>query len=179
MDYRQIKMSKQTKKISNLFTRSLTLTLGTVPQAVPIPAWGIDPGVHFGLTVIEGLKVFMFHGSLVSDPTPGRQGLIAYKFMQSIIGRFLTPTDVIPTVVIEGAAYGMPFRQVELSEIRTAFYLAAVIWGYEATIKPPTTIRKSVFGNGKTQAGDEWPLINHNAADSLSMAIYASQQKGA
>ena len=177
MLYSQVQLATKPQKISNPFTRSLKVIHGTLPQAVP-HAWGIDPGVNFGLTVVNANKMWVFHGALMQDDQPGRYGLIAYKFLQTMIGSF---SDESPfpraRMVIEGAAYGAPFRQVELSEIRTAFYLAAALHpGFsDVTIRPPATIRKLVFGNGKTQAGDEWPVLNHNAADSLSIALYAAQ----
>jgi hypothetical protein len=126
--------------------------------------------------LIEYNKVFVFHGALIQDDKPGRYGLIAFQFLQSIMREFEGPQKPLAKMVIEGAAYGAPFRQVELSEIRTGFYLAAST-SYlfsEIIIKPPATIRKAVFDSGKTQAGDEWPLLNHNGADSLSMALYAT-----
>lgn len=174
MLYSQVQLATKPQKISNPFTRSLKVIHGTIPQAIPSPAWGIDPGVNFGLTVIEENKVFVFHGALMQDDKPGRYGLIAFKFLQSIITGFDHGDAVM---VIEGAAYGAPFRQVELSEIRTGFYLASSL-SYvfaDVVIKPPATIRKAVTGNGKTQAMDEYPLLNHNAADSLFMALYAAQ----
>jgi|SRR5690242_14767184 len=176
MIYSQVQLATtKPTKISNPFTKSMRVVHGTIPQAIPTPAWGIDPGVNFGLTVIEGAKVYVFNGSLISDPTPGRQGLIAYKFLHDMIGKFASLP--LSLMVIEGAAYGAPFRQVELSEIRTAFYLAASLWGgfSDVVIKPPATIRKAVFGDGKTQAMNEWPTLNHNGADSLSMALFAAQ----
>jgi hypothetical protein len=181
--YQTVTLSTKPQKISNPFVRSLKVIHGTIPQAVAHPSWGIDPGVNFGLTVIKENKVWVFHGSLISDPTPGRQGLIAYKFLETIIRQFYHTNALL---VIEGAAYGAPFRQVELSEIRTAFYLAASLtqpipvsapFFSDVVIKPPATIRKEVFGSGKTQAGDEFPLLNHNAADALSMALYAAQME--
>lgn len=178
MIYSQVQLAKQSQKIDNPFVRSLRVVHGTLPQAIPSPAWGIDPGVNFGLTVIEGEKVWVFHGSLMQDDKPGRYGLIAYKFLKEIIKSFgIKARGADGLMVIEGAAYGALFRQVELSEIRTGFYLAAALSGAftDVEIKPPATIRKTVFGNGKTQAMDEWPLLNHNAADSLAMALYAAQ----
>lgn len=174
--YQQVKISPQKSKISNPFVRSLVVQHGLLPQAIPTPAWGIDPGVDFGLTYIEKDKVYVFHGSLISDPTPGRQGLITFRFLQDFFASLPWPR-IIGKMVIEGAAYGAPFRQVELSEIRTGFYLAATLSGVfdHITITPPKTIRKAVFGDGRVQAGDEYPTLNHNAADSLAMALYAAQ----
>ena len=173
----EIKWTDKPKKVTNTFARSMRLTTGLLPQAIDRPAWGIDPGVKFGLTVMEGKKVWLFHGSLISDPTPGRQGLISYGFLLEVIESFQDVHSGDPNLVIEGAAYGAPFRQVELSEIRTAFYLAASLsrMFLDVIIKPPSTIRKAVFGNGKTQAMDEYPTLNHNAADSLAMALYAAK----
>ena len=172
--YQTVKLTTKPTKISNPFTKTLRVVHGTIPQAIPSPAWGLDPGVNFGLTVIEEDKVYVFNGSLNQDEKPGRRGLIAYSFLQLLMSQFRHNAGLM---VIEGAAYGAPFRQVELSEIRTAFYLASTLSGLfsDVIIKPPATIRKGVFDNGKTQAGDEWPTLNHNAADSLSMALYAAQ----
>ena len=176
MLYSQVQLASKPQKISNPFTRSLRVVHGTIPQAIPSPAWGVDPGVNFGLTVIEGDKVFVFNGALNQDDKPGRYGLIAFQFLKSIIKEF---NHRGAKMVIEGAAYGAPFRQVELSEIRTGFYLSAALANPLSTfadviIKPPSTIRKAVTGNGKTQAMDEFPLLNHNAADALFMALYAT-----
>lgn len=169
-----VKLDQKSQKISNPFTRSLRVTHGLLPQAASRPAWGIDPGVNFGLTIIENEKVYVFHGALVQDDKPGCYGLIANRFLSSIIKKC---DHLGAMMVIEGAAYGAPFRQVELAEIRTGFYLAARLSPFvfaDVQIKPPKTIRKAVFGDGKTQAGDEWPVLNHNAADSLAMALYAT-----
>lgn len=174
--YQQVKLEKKPEKIDNPFTRSLRLTTGTIPQAVSFPAWGIDPGVNFGLTVIEENKVFVFHGALMQTDQTGYYSLIAFQFLQSMIGRFMYQEKI--RMVIEGAAYNAPFRQVELSEIRAGFYLGAALYNFaKVWIKPPATIRKGAFGNGKVQAGDEWPTLNHNAADSLAIALYAAQEE--
>lgn len=44
----------------------------------------------------------------------------------------------------------------------------------KVTIVPPMTCRKVVFDNGKTQAGEYWPLLDHNAADSLALDYMVS-----
>lgn len=187
MLYSQVQLAGTHKKISNPFVRSLVLIEGTISKSIPAPAWGIDPGVNFGLTFIEKKKVFVFHGALIQDQTPGRYGLIAYSFLQSIIASYSRPNAML---VIEGAAYGAKTSwQAGLAEIRTAFYLAAstyrtpIMDAFEAEnvftdviVRPPASIRKAVFNDGKVQAGDEWPTINHNAADSLSVALYAAQK---
>jgi hypothetical protein len=174
MIHSQVQLATKPQSVSNPFTRSLRVVHGTVSKVRPYAAWGIDPGVNFGLTVIQGDKVAVFHGALLQGDQPGWYGLLAYKFLTFMMTEYQPRHGLM---IIEGAAYGAPFRQVELSEIRTAFYLAARHYGgfSDVLMKAPRNIRKEVFGDGKVQAGDEWPLLNHNAADSLSMALYAAQ----
>jgi hypothetical protein len=174
MLYQQVTLTNKPQKISNLYARQLKVIHGTIPHAIPSPAWGIDPGVNFGLTVIEQDHVYVFHGALSKESIPGCYGLVAYNFLQEIAKSL---NYIGAKLVIEGAAYGAPFRQVELSEIRTGFYLASSTAPLymQTHIVPPATIRKEVFGNGKTQAMNEWPTLNHNAADALAMALYAAQ----
>ncbi len=175
MLYESLKLSPKPQKIVNPFCRNLRIVQGVLPGNQRI-TWGIDPGVNFGLTVIEHEKVFVMNGALIQDDQLGRYGLLAYKFLQSIINKFDEQRQV--RLVIEGASYGDQYGQVLLSEIRTGFYLAGALNTFlfsEIVIKPPMTIRKLVFDNGRTQAGDIFPLLNHNAADSLAMALYAAQ----
>lgn len=178
--YQTVKLTTKATKISNPFTRTLRVVHGTIPQAIPSPAWGLDPGVNFGLTVIEEDKVYVFNGSLNQDEKPGRRGLIAYRFLQSIMTTFSQQRDAL--MVIEGASYGDQFGQVLLSEVRTGFYLAAstfhAVAGYmfsDVEIKAPKSIRKAVFGDGNIRAPDEFPTLNRNAADGLAMALFAAQ----
>jgi hypothetical protein len=173
--YQTVKLAKKSVKISNPFTRSLRVVHGTIPQALPFPAWGLDPGVNFGLTVIEGDKVFVFNGSLNQDEQPGRRGLIAYRFIQMMTQSL---NYIGAKMVIEGASYGDRFGQVLLSELRTGFYLGVTtppVLMPQVEIKAPKSIRKAVFGDGTIRAPDEFPTLNRNAADSLAMAIYAAQ----
>jgi hypothetical protein len=129
------------------------------------------------MTVIENEKVYVFSGSFLQVERPGHAGLIAYQFLRNMTSTFKHKNAHL---IIEGAAYGRPFRQVELAEIRQGFFLAGSTSMYfeETKIVPPASVRKKVFGQGKVQAGDIWPLLNHNAADSLAIALYATVEKG-
>jgi len=78
-------------------------------------------------------------------------------------------------VVIEGAAYNQPYRQVELAELRAS----AVFWlqklGAYTKIIAPSTIRKGVFGSGKLKAHEVWYIKNApDAVAALACAYYAS-----
>lgn len=170
-----VTLPQTTNKITFPHTRGLNLVTGTISQAVSRPAWGIDPGVNFGLTIIEGEDVYVYHGALTQTDVPGEYGWYAHNLLAQMIREYKPAGGVL---VIEGAAYGAPFRQVELAEIRGGFFLAGVSAEpafSRVVIKPPKSVRKDVFGNGKTQAMDEFPTLNHNAADSLAIALYAAE----
>ena len=153
--------------VKNEWCRMLRKTEGTL-FGLTGRGVGIDPGVNFGLVFIDGEKVTAYHGSLKRETEPGRYGLVAYRFLQSIL-----PDRTIP-VIIEGAAYGAPFRQVLLEEVRIGLYLyVAMSPKSNVKIVPPPTIRKKVLSDGRAQASDQFPVLNHNAADALSMALYA------
>lgn len=77
--------------------------------------------------------------------------------------------------VIEGAAYGKTYRQVELAELRAS----ATMWfhrlGSYTKIIAPNSIRKCVFDNGKLKAHEVWYLKDApDAVAALACAYYAS-----
>jgi hypothetical protein len=74
--------------------------------------------------------------------------------------------------VLEGAAFNKTFGQVQLAEVRTGYYIAMRHYTETISVPAPMTARKVVFGDGRTQPGDIWPLLNHNGADSLALALY-------
>ena len=130
---------------------------------------GIDPGRNFGITFISELETRIYFGTMPSD-THEKYGLFASELISEFCNyHCMTMGDLI---TIEGAAYGSTFGQVGLAEIRFGFYLGAQREGYDPVIVPPASIRKRVFGSAKVHAGDIWPTLNHNAADSFAIALY-------
>lgn len=162
---------QKTVTVKNPHCRLLRYTSATLSG----PGWhsvGIDPGVNFGLTILDGNSLSIYHGTLKKETKPGMYGYAAFLFLQDML-------DNVPPIepslcVIEGAAYNKTFGQVGLAEVRIGFFLQACLH-YKidvATVIPPATIRKTVFQDYRKQAGDVWPILHHNAADSLSMALY-------
>jgi len=132
---------------------------------------GVDPGVNLGITVINREEVFIFHGKLKTQRDPRIEyASLAHDILVNLIEEQRMSTAVF---VLEGAAFNKTFGQVQLAEVRTGYYLAMRHYANAVLLPAPMTVRKDVFGDGRTQPGDIFPQLNHNAADSLSIALYA------
>lgn len=138
--------------------------------------WGIDPGVEFGITIIHLTNVSIFQGVMWHSPgdRPGHRAHVAYVILENLIRMYNEPVDVPRHMVIEGAAYEKMYGQVQLAEIRTGFYLAAVrsMEFQDVRVLTPQAIRKTVFDR-QINAREVWPTLTKDAAASLSMALTA------
>jgi hypothetical protein len=133
----------------------------------------IDPGVNFGMTTISDGDVWIYNGKLKQCKTSLEYSWEAFGLISSVL-YMVSRLNV--RVVIEGAAYNKTFGQVGLADVRAGFYLGArEVLGSPDNIYivAPMTVRKKVFGDGRYQAGDAFPLLNHNAADSVGIAFWA------
>lgn len=133
---------------------------------------GVDPGVNFGMTVFNLGYVQILHGKLPRQTERGWHGIDAFELMC----RYFEGTETMPKIckaVVEGAAYNRMFKQVELEEVRIGFFLGLHYCNFRTSIVPPASIRLKAFGNGRMQAGDIWPFLNQNAADSVGAALAA------
>jgi len=170
MLYQQVKLEKEKQKFSHRNLRKgygwmyTGMLEGNVSSSI-----GVDPGVNFGITIINMDKVTILNGALLQQTQKIRYAQLAHELMSDLIN--LNPQED-PTFVVEGAAYNKTFGQVGLAEVRTGFYLALEYQYNMVWTPPPASVRVDVFGSGKVQAGDIWPTLNHNAADSLSIALY-------
>lgn len=134
---------------------------------------GIDPGANFGITILgEGMQPEVLNGTMPKGEHY-EYGIRAYQMGQELYRVYHQPSKGPKISIIEGASYGDRFGQVGLAEIRFGFYLGLYTAGADVTIVAPTSIRKAVFGSGKTQAMDVWACLNHNGADSLAIALYS------
>jgi Holliday junction resolvasome RuvABC endonuclease subunit len=130
---------------------------------------GVDPGVNFGVTVIYECYIHIFNGKLKTQKDRRIEySILAHDLIHELVHEYGgNPT----TLVLEGAAFNKTFGQVNLAEVRTGYYMAMRSYG-EVEVPAPMSVRKAVFGDGKMQPMDIWPHLNHNAADSLSIALY-------
>lgn len=138
---------------------------------------GIDPGVNFGMTIINAEYVQVLYGRLPTSKITGQRGINAYNYImeQSSLKTIRTVNkDTLHEfkAIVEGAAYNDRHGQVLLEEVRFGFFFALHELGFDVSIVPPASIRKVAFGGGRVTAGEKWPSMNSNAADSIGAALY-------
>ena len=135
---------------------------------------GVDPGKNFGITFVDCSSVSVYWGKLPPRKELGQSGKDARRLMFALMVRNIGNIHDI-TAIVEGAAYHSVYGQVGLEEVRFGFYLALAENTPDVYIRPPATVRKLATGSGKSQAGDEYVKLNHNAADSIYCAMAAKQ----
>ena len=133
---------------------------------------GVDPGRNYGFTIIEPSGMtHVLNGKLTKQEPDEAYTLYIIRFVARLL-IIQDRWDFTPAIsVIEGAAYDKTFGQVGLEAVRCGFYTGLWMENGRTEIAPPSTVRKHVLGNGMIQASDLW-LINHNAADSVAIALY-------
>jgi len=156
---------------------SLTIEFGLPITQLGAMLIGVDPGtVNLGIAVLD---VPTISGDVYQAT------LHQIKFAQRAIntmGRIKAVQEVLndlhlpkfkKSVIIEGAAYGEQYRQVELETVRTA----AAVWFDQHSsvcqVIAPNTIRKNAFGSSKVKAHEYWECLElyPDAAAALSCAI--------
>jgi hypothetical protein len=131
---------------------------------------GIDPGANFGITYISELEFSVYNGVMPSAEHQ-EYGVRAYDLIKQFChDNCLTSGDA---AILEGASYGDSYGQVGLAEIRFGFFLGMRHVGLDPIIVAPATPRRTVLGNGRLQPMDIFPILNHNAADSLVLALHS------
>lgn len=153
-------------------SKGISLVQGRLPDNVHTVV-GIDPGVNFGMTIINRDYVQVFYGKLQSDKRAGYRGINAYNYVMNSALKIPVPNA---KAVVEGAAYRDPYGQVVLEEMRFGFFFALYQLGLDVSIVPPATIRKGALGHGRATVGDLYPNLNHNACDSIGAAFYALKE---
>lgn len=137
---------------------------------------GVDPGTsNLGIAVVDAtlgtpeVKLWQVEMKRLDNPVDRIQQV------QSILSLCITKSYYSNMVaVIEGASYADRYRQVELAEQRASITLWCLKQGYKVQIIPPNTIRKNVFGNGRTKAQDVWTNIPADVANALACCYYSN-----
>jgi len=162
-------------KILKQMEISDSITAFAVESPYPRPKeirYGIDPGtVNLGIAYVH--------------PTPNVSVMLYQVKLEradTMIGRILSARDALTQcrlliqdnakAIIEGAAFGNKYRQVEMAEVRAGIGMWFYHLGVEVQVVPPRTIRKNVFGSGKIK--NPWENIPDDVAAALGCAYYDS-----
>lgn len=164
-----MKIIQQTKKDYKVYTVEHIKIEPPLPVTTEHVVMGVDPGTtKLGLAYIWKSICHVYEVSIVRDDNP----LIRILLTQDILSECLFMFDYAPIMIIEGSSFN-GYRQTELAEVRTS----AALWAINKGIKPyfvnPLTIRKSVFGNGKIKAEEQWAELPPDAASALACCYYA------
>jgi Holliday junction resolvasome RuvABC endonuclease subunit len=131
--------------------------------------FGIDPGTtKLGLAKIHFNKIYTFQISLERK----RSAMSRILGVQSVLSECIKDFGKNPIAVIEGAAYGNPYRQVELAEVRAAMGLWFHSRGIEVIFAPPQSVRKTVFGSAKIKNPWKDIGIQDDVAAAIGCAYY-------
>jgi len=140
------------------------------------PAIGIDPGRQFGIgmvlpypnNIIGGYFLSTYWGKLPKQDKHQEY----FEIVRRFVNLWMPPKCPAKIVIVEGPSYFDKYGQVQLEDIRLAFYQTFKDMGYEAEYCPPTSARKKVLGNGRLKASSLWLNLNPNAADAGVLALY-------
>jgi hypothetical protein len=130
----------------------------------------VDPGVNLGVCIINNDSIWVAWGALKDKVSHEEHGISAYDLMLDVMEDHNLDSSCI--YVLEGAAFNKQFGQVGLSSVRQGFYMGLRMYSPPFDLVPPMTARKIAFGDGRAQAGDLWPTLNHNGADAIGLALY-------
>jgi len=159
-------------KVKTLKTEKInsSITAFEIEPPFPIPErtkFGIDPGtVNMGLAVLHPNSAQLYKIKMIRLTKALDRMLEVQEMLTRCIGWF----GFDPIAIIEGASYGDKYRQVELAEQRAAMALWFHGFDVDVEIIPPSTIRKQVFGHGKTK--NPWSNLNDNLAAAIGCAYY-------
>lgn len=134
---------------------------------------GVDPGVHFGITIILPGVFDVIWGTLLhSEEFIGLEStaVIQQLFCDYELNRF-APDNT--HMYIEGPAFNARYGQTKLEQCRYGFVVGMSPYITHSNIQyiSPSTARKKAFGSGKQKASDIWINIDPNAADSVGLAL--------
>ena len=134
---------------------------------------GVDPGINYGITIINELETHVIWGSLPKmNPFHGLEAIEALDNVWAD-GRFYPISSNIEVVhaYVEGPAFGAQFGQTKLEQVRFGFVVGLHDITDDIKYVAPSHARKVAFGDGKKAGKNIWININENGADSIGVAL--------
>lgn len=148
------------KDFGRQFLSSLGFSFHAVVWSLAVPLSrrgtyvGIDPGgTNLGIAVIKYNAVHLYQLKL-----PSHLDVIErIMYVQKAFDYTFQHIKHIQTACVEQAAYASPYGNVGLGEARTTLVIKLLEQKIpHILVTPPSSIRKEVFGHGKTKAQDYW-----------------------
>jgi len=170
-DWKAVEFKSHPSTLTRLPIRDVSWKRSSViPSLNPqLQAYGIDPGVHFGLSWIgRDKRIYAVRASIVREEDT-ELSVLAHRVAAGIFG-FTGVYSML--TVIEGAAYSKFHGQVDLEKIRSGMVTALHPY---VKVVPPNRIRKLAFGSAKIAATSIWPLLDDHAADAVGCMLAAYQ----
>jgi Holliday junction resolvasome RuvABC endonuclease subunit len=134
---------------------------------------GFDPGTrNFGIAVIKKDKGTVYKVNIKTSRDP----IERIRNTQQILKR-TKPVSKNSIVTIEGAAFRGGFAQQELAEMRATVAIYSSMFAQKVFIAAPMSVRKAVFGNGKTKAHEVWTGLPNDTLAALSCAYYGYRKE--
>jgi len=134
---------------------------------------GFDPGTrNFGIAVLRGDTGVIYQIAINTSRDP------VYRLTYTInILKNINCVTKGSTVTIEGAAFRGGFSQQELAEMRATIALYSMKYAKLIMFAAPMSIRKLVFGHGRTKPQEVWKGLPNDALAALSCAYYGYKKE--
>ena len=136
-------------------------------------AIGVDPGRNWGIGIITNGMVSVWWGKMIAQ----QYDYDYFQYAKQFITEWFPKKHPAKKVLVEGPSYGSPYKQPMLEDVRLGFLQGFIELGKEVEYIPPQTVRKGVFGNGRTKASNLWLGIAPDAADAAAIALYSGNYK--
>ena len=181
MEWAKLKWTKNKKEYWNEMALHSATAQHTFHNLVP--AIGVDPGKHFGLATLSPYPNNELGGMMLTTwwgtfPTQERDHDY-FGVVVDFIGDWFPRAHPSKVMMVEGPAYGTHFKREYLEDIRLGFLIAFKALDKQVEYAAPMTVRKAIFGNGRTKASELFLSINSNGADAAALALCASGYKEA
>jgi len=135
---------------------------------------GCDPGsVNMAIAISSKNMAYLYQIKMTRDANPVTRILRTRKAVKCCMPGM---NNFLPTfVTLEGSAHA-GWRTTEMAEVRAAIIMELLEYTYDIKVVTPNSIRKVVFGNGRTKAHEYWKdtQLPPDALAALSMMYYSA-----
>ena len=139
-------------------------------------AIGIDPGRNFGVGLLTAGTLSIYWATLPAQ----EHDYDYFGYVQKFMMDWFPKDNPAKIAMVEGPSYASLYKQPFLEDVRLGFLMSLQMLGKEVDYVAPQSVRKVVFGNGRTKAATVWYDLSGkaaNGADAGAVALYAGGYK--